>query len=207
MRKFKVMTVIIVSAIILISSCHKDTVPPNVQASEYFPNTVGDKWIYRVYDSVNKRMDIVTVEVTGTTKLPKGETATIWIYRYPTKNDTNYVLQTGDTTKFIPALNLNPNDYYVKKIYISPLAIGRSWTNTFIYDTIKVLNETQLSICDNIKFDSVYFLREKGQTVNYLIYAEEYFKPQVGLVQLSKYEYDFAPAENKVWYLKEYYLK
>ena len=206
-EKISIRTLIIVSAIMFISSCHKDHIVPNTQASEYFPNKVGDKWVYDVYESVKRRLDVVTVEITGKTTLPKGEAVTIWLYKYPDRIDTNYVLQSGDTIKFIPALNLNPNDYYIKKKYLSPLSVGRSWTNTFIYDTIKVLKETKLLVGSNLKFDSVYFIREKGETVNYFIYAEEYFKPGVGLVQLSKYEYDFFIPENKVWYLKEYHLK
>jgi hypothetical protein len=211
MKRLNVLMPLLLLAIIYATSCHKDTPPidkrPNIPASEYFPNTVGDKWIYNVYDSVSVKMEEVSVEITGTTILPKGEHATIWIYKYPDHIDTNFVFQSGDTIKFVPALNLNPNDYYVSKKYILPFSIGRVWVNTFIYDTIQVIRQTHLTISDNLKFDSVYFMIEAGQTFNYLIYAEEYFKPTIGTAQLSKYEYDFFPPENKVWYLKQYFLK
>lgn len=205
------MLITIFLSALLVSSCHKhpappDVIPHNKSASEYFPNKVGDKWIYNVYDSIKVRMDEVSVEITGTTSLPKGEVATIWVYKYPDKNDTNFVFQSGDTVKFIRASDLNPDYYVIRKKYIIPLSVGNSWTNLFLYDSIHVIKETLLLV-NNLKFDSTYFLTEKGQTFNYFIYAEEYFKPTIGIVQLSKYEYDFFTPENKVWYLKEYYLK
>lgn len=188
------------------SGCSKDTLKPNTQATEYFPNKVGDKWVYSVYDSTKKRMDDVSVEITGTTTLPKGELANIWIYKYPDRVDTNFVFQSGDTVKFVPALDINPNDYVVKETYVFPLSVGNSWTNLFLYDSVHVTKKTQISI-NNLQFDSTYFLIEKGQTFNYFIYAEEYFKPMIGMVQLSRYEYNFFTPDNKVWYLKDYYLK
>lgn len=206
--KLKMLIPIFLSSALFASSCHKDTTKPNnnIQASEYFPNKVGDKWVYSVYDSTKKRMDDVSVEITGTTTLPKGEVANIWIYKYPDKADTNFVFQSGDTIKFVPALDINPNDYVVKETYVFPLSVGNSWTNLFLYDSVHVTKKTQISI-NNLQFDSTYFLIEKGQTFNYFIYAEEYFKPMIGMVQLSRYEYNFFTPDNKVWYLKEYYLK
>lgn len=204
------LTTILLSAL-LVSSCDKDktpldTMPANKSASEYFPNKVGDKWIYNVYDSVKVRMDEVSVEITGTTTMPKGEVANVWIYKYPEKTDTNFVFQSGDTVKFIRASDLNPDYYVIRKKYIIPLSVGNSWTNLFLYDSIHIIKETSLLV-NNLKFDSTYFLIDKGRTFNYFIYAEEYFKPTIGIVQLSKYEYDFFIPENKVWYLKEYFLK
>lgn len=210
MKKLDVMMPLVLLAIIYATSCHKDTimdtVKPNTPASEYFPNKIGDKWIYNVYDSVNIKMDEVSVEITGTKTLPKGEVANIWIYKYPDKIDTNFVFQSGDTVRFVPALYLNPNDYVVKETYVIPLSVGNYWTNLFLYDSIHVIKETQISV-NNLQFDSTYFLIEKGRTFNYLIYAEEYFKPTIGMVQLSRYENNFFIPENKVWYLKGYYLK
>ncbi len=201
------LTTILLTAL-LITSCHKDTVKPitNIPASEYFPNKVGDKWIYNVYDSVKVRMDEVSVEITGITTLPKGEVATVWVYKYPDKNDTNFVFLSGDTVRFVPASNLNPNDYVVKETYVIPLSLGNSWTNLFLYDSVHVPKETKISV-DNLQFDSTYFLIEKGETFNYFIYAEEYFKPTIGMVRLSRYEYNFFTPDNKVWYIKEYFLK
>ncbi len=202
---------LIIAFTILFASCHKtkmppDTLPPNVSASEYFPNKVGDKWIYNVYDSVTAKMNEVFVEIIGTTTLPKGEVANIWIYKYPDKIDTNFVFQSGDTVRFVPALDLNPNDYLVKETYVIPLLVGNYWTNLFLYDSVHVTKETKISV-NNLQFDSTYFLIEKGRTFNYLIYAEEYFKPTIGMVQLSRYENNFFIPENKVWYLKQYHLK
>ncbi|MDE3184868.1 MAG: hypothetical protein KGM16_15765 [Bacteroidota bacterium] len=210
MKNFKEMGILIAFTILL-ASCHKtttrpDTLPPNVSASEYFPNKRGDKWIYNVYDSAISKMEEVSVEITGTATLPKGEIANIWVYKYPDKIDTNFVFQSGDTIRFVPASDLNPNDYVVKETYVIPLSVGNYWTNLFLYDSVHVIKETQLSV-NNLKFDNTYFLIEKGRTFNYLIYAEEYFKPTIGMVQLSKYENNFFIPENKVWYLKGYYLK
>src|SRR4051794_40109636 len=102
MKKLNVIMSLLLLAIMYATSCHKDTITlmPNIPASEYFPNTVGDKWIYNVYDSANVKMDEVSVEITGTTILPKGEHATIWIYKYPDHIDTNFVFQSGDTIEF-----------------------------------------------------------------------------------------------------------
>jgi len=48
------------------------------KSNQYFPNSVGSKWIYKVRDSLNQNDINVTVEIVGTTVLPRNDPVTIW---------------------------------------------------------------------------------------------------------------------------------
>jgi hypothetical protein len=215
MKIFKAINLII-AFMVLLASCHKETstLSSNTEASEYFPNKAGDKWMYNVYDSVASKMEEVSVEITGTKTLPTGEIANVWMYKYTNKTDSNFVFQAGDTVKIIRDSDLNGTNYLIRKKYIIPLFVGNSWINQYIFDyfndSIHVISETSLRV-NNLEFDSTYFLTELGETNSMpfdYINAEEYFQPKIGFVRMHEYEAEeYYPLQNKVWYLKEYHLK
>src|SRR5580693_4288199 len=99
-----VVSIFSLSSICLLA-CHKNA--ENPYSSKYFPNDVGDTWVYDVTDSSQSTINnpsppshySVKVSITGIKKLLDGKDAAVWQYQYPSGNDTNYVRITGDTVK------------------------------------------------------------------------------------------------------------
>jgi hypothetical protein len=65
-------------------SCKNDSIPPTVTySSDVFPNSVGDEWVYDVFDSVDTQQYKMRVSITGTSTLIRGnfvgESAKIWM--------------------------------------------------------------------------------------------------------------------------------
>src|SRR5450432_2712813 len=108
--------------LLLMIGCNKgnnDNNSSNRNASDIFPDKVGDSWVYLVNDTMVYRTGgqsdsisqyHVNVSVIDTVQLPEsidgiqlpgGTTANIWVYTYPDHTDTNYVFQTADTVVFV----------------------------------------------------------------------------------------------------------
>ncbi|MEK9137923.1 MAG: hypothetical protein AAB393_12430, partial [Bacteroidota bacterium] len=61
-----------------------------------FPNTIGTRWTYAIYDSLAQRADTAVVTVLGQTVLPNIGSATIWRTAYRSRTDSQYVKVSGD---------------------------------------------------------------------------------------------------------------
>jgi hypothetical protein len=115
----------------------------------YFPNSVGTKWVYAVYDSLRETSDTITITITDTVTMPQtGELASIWLFDprpryedryYGHREDSLFVVRStippslggGDTIKVyrwrasqVPAW-----------IYLMPMSVGEFWSCPF-YDLL-----------------------------------------------------------------------
>lgn len=97
--------------------------------SAYFPNAVGNQWVYNLYDSLSHTFDTLTVTITGNTTLADSMEAAIWVYDYAVRQfvDTQYVSvrdslvlvyrrKAGDIGPLQPDLE-----------YVIPFRIGQTW--------------------------------------------------------------------------------
>lgn len=127
-----------------IMGCDDETISskPNSTLLD-FPNAVGNRWAYYVYDSLRTEGDTVDVHIAGFTTLPNGGgQAKIWTYSYRNwtaegggpRVDTEYVQVIGDTIKihrpYPPELVTLMRSWW----------IGRTWTSGGVYpDTTTVV--------------------------------------------------------------------
>ena len=205
------LTTILLTAL-LITSCHKDTVKPNIQASEYFPNSIGDYWEYDVHDSTAGYTEVenytVKVTIAGITKLVDGNDAYVWQYSYPSGNDTNYIRIVGDTVKTFDLIYSKTiiDLQFPRKIYIIPFSNEQRWDGKLlaidsfhVYTTAQIKTPAELfTNCFNIYH---YYLGPNIENIdNY------WFKPNVGMVKISLNDYDLNPRTFRTWELKRYYL-
>jgi len=127
--------VLFLLVIFLSVSCNKNISnnSGDQEATDIFPNKIGDSWVYLVNDTLVNRGSQdspfvqykLIVSVIKSIELPGGIKANVWIYSSPTGIDTNYVIQTGDTIHFV---DINQSVYSTfAKQYIVPFQLHNSW--------------------------------------------------------------------------------
>ena len=182
--------------------CKKDTSQiENINGSEYFPNTVGDYWKYKHIDSLKNSTSFVTVNIVGDKTLPNGQVAKVWVLKF-TSNvfDTNYVYQGGDTVIFL-------NVYLeIVNTYVTPLSVNNKWENSFLFDSIEVKEQRTL-ILNKKNFENSFLLNEHGYSFNYYLTRVEWFCPNIGMLTMTRKEYNLGYVDDSYWELVEYQLK
>lgn len=210
MKKSISMALLFSALILLFNSCKKDTVKPNKEATEYFPNAVGNYWEYEVYDSSQyrdhpnfPRQYNVKVTITGIKKLVDEKNATIWKYQYPWSNDTIYYRIEDDSIKVYDIYSTRLIDLlYPRVILIKPFYDKQEWSGKLLWtDSFYVKKDSLLN------FQNVFQIRRKyiGQQTYY--HTNYWFSPQIGFVKVHRDEINQGLRTNEIWTLKSYQLK
>ena len=191
-----------------ISSCQKSNL--NALPNNYFPNRVGDEWVYEVIDTAIQNNNypaehyIVKISITGITKLLDGKTATIWQYQYPTGIETNYFRLTGDTIKMftlysgttVEALN------YPQMIYIQPFKLNESWRDNF--DSSRVFGQADVKTPLKL-FQNCFGIFHYYTSPNIFGIDSLWFEPYIGFVSMYYIHHGGGPTIYSLWQLKSYY--
>src|ERR1700676_668969 len=114
--------------IIFLTACQKTN---NTPSAEFFPNKVGDHWVYKYSPTLSPEIDtgLINVDIVGQTTLPDGEKAKIWATRYssdPNYIDTSYVVSDASLVKIfngicLPCTTSMPGE---RRRYILPLVVN-----------------------------------------------------------------------------------
>lgn len=198
---------------ILLSSCHKDTIKPNVKASEYFPNTIGDYWEYDVYDSTSNYPEVkkyaVRVRIQGIKKLIDGIDAYIWQYEYPWGNDTNYLRIIDDTIKIFDLVYSRTirDLQFPRNIFLIPFQDEQRWNGKLLaIDSSHVVFQSAISTLSE-SFTNGFKIYRHYLGPNLEYNDSYYFVPQIGMVKIYYDHYSLGPRFKILWQLKKYYLK
>jgi hypothetical protein len=160
------------------------------ESTNYFPNSVGSKWIYSVMDSIRSLMDTVMVEIVGSKILPGNIPVTVWHFSCAYGSgacfdDTLYVQTAGDTIKSY----LYYHGYLSGRAsYIFPLIVGNGWKIN--YDSSLVLEENPTSIGAGEFNTSFKIHRRKSGLPSYLLSADSWYVQNVGLVKMDLVDWD-----------------
>jgi hypothetical protein len=177
----------------------------NVEPQNYFPNSVGDSFIYRVTDSVNNNVFNVFVSVVGSTKMSNGLPVNIWTYKYPNSIDTNYVFSNKDSVIFYGSRDTDPNKVIIKNVYHLPVTVGAKWRVSFIGDSSKVVKNDTLQI-NGKSYNNVYLIHEHFYLTNVITTRDQWFAPNIGLVKMNYFVSDFGNTK-EYWQLASRILK
>ncbi|MGD8305463.1 MAG: hypothetical protein PVF17_02315 [Ignavibacteria bacterium] len=174
-------------------------------SEEYFPQKVGNKWKYKVMDTTGITADTITVEVVGTTILPNGETASIWVYNgfgadwYVGSIDTLYLAVRADTLIYY---RIRQNHLYPFLGYIVPFKVGDRWEYMWNVPTVTVLEYNSITIDIGI-FSSAYQIEYSSLWLSgYRSFI--WFVPHVGMVKMELIRCYPSPAQEDICY-KEYW--
>lgn len=194
----------------IISSCKKkvdDLVKQvdNVITFSEFPNEVGNHWRYD-YKPFNGPTGFIDVDIIGTSSLPGGQAAKIWVYKTLNYTDTNFVVFDGQTATIYRRSNRgSTSPFYRKTHYLFPLQIGNVWVSQL--DSIRVFANSTLTVPAGT-FENTFELSKRGQGPNIMTRDTIWFTPHTGMTKLKQIEIDLGLVPlNGIWELLEYSLK
>ena len=193
-------------ALMALSCAQNNTVSPNPPKSDTitvatFPNQIGDRWTYSVFDSTTLKTQTVLVKIIGDTVFSNNEKFKIWEYFYPDKRDTAYVNIVGDTVNF----NFKSGFYNTK--YTFPLYVGKSWLSGKSGSTHSSTVEKIESLTVPAgTFKDCYQIKTTIAGYNYVLITENWFMPKIGFIQHHINKRSFGPADIQIWKLVNYNL-
>ena len=170
-----------------------------------FPNNIGTWWKYKVFDSLYYRLDTVTINVVGNTKLDDGTDVSIWaIKSLLNGNDTNYVSNKSDGIRIY---KFKQASYGIIKKYLFPMTVGSKWITSNILDTNRVTQQGSISVIAGT-FNGYRVNRDTRIPPGLnIIKEEEWFVQNIGMVSRLYYTYDVTGIEHKKWELVSYFIK
>jgi len=207
-------------------SCTKNNVHPrDTSLTDYFPNKVGDQWVYNVIDTSylnggNVTTSIVTVTIVGTTiDAVSGDSLTIWQYKWPNKIDSEYVEEIMDDTVRVLIRSVDdPGRFYSKvsgtdgnweeiNFYILPLIISNQYNLSNdpvnIHSILSAPNYPYSDLRGNLQSQPSFEIirRTWGGVPNSGVTIDEIYAPHIGMVKEHIQLLGFAPMDNQYWSL------
>lgn len=195
----KNLSYIVILLCTVIVNCKKSNLALT-SSSSYFPNLIGNKFTYKVTDSISNKTYSVNISVIRQTVLPNGLPTTIWTYTYPNSIDTNYVFSNRDSAVFY-----DKSKTAITNIYHFPLVVGAKWRNAFLGDSCKVVSSSSLSVQAG-NFPDAYLIKETAFSPNYHLTKNQWYVPNVGVVKMNFREFNFGPVNAQLWELISYNL-
>lgn len=200
--------------ILLLTACQKSA---NTPSAEFFPNQIGDHWVYKYSLTRLPEIDtgLIYVDIVGQTTLPNGEKAKIWATRFssdPNQIDTSYVASDASRVKIydggicLPCTTRMPGE---RRRYNFPLVVNKEWYSALSFgDTTKVLSELNLSTpAGNFK-NTFQLSKTIGYAVNSYTLDTILLSPNIGMTKFIQEEYSLGPFPgNGIWKLAGYSLK
>ncbi|MGH2642947.1 MAG: hypothetical protein ACRDE2_03280 [Chitinophagaceae bacterium] len=174
-------------------------------SNHYFPNQIGDKWVYQRIDSTwsnSVKTETIKVTITDTISVGNSIEATIWAYQYPDTTVYRYVVDQNNLVLFYDSKSA---DYFVNS-YQLPLAINGHWRGQIISDTAQVISENDSLNVPAGVFKDGYEIHETAYGPNYQYSKIEFFVPYIGMVMMHRYERNLGPIDNSTWQLISYSL-
>ncbi len=197
-----------------IISCKKEN---NIPSNQFFPNKVGDNWLYKYYDGYTNGEQFIEVKIVGTGLLPDGQIATIWTTTLLTATNGKYLIDSAfvvvDAANavfyYAPCRTCIPQMADERRRYLFPLQVGNKWfSNKFFGDTTKVLNLGSVAVPAGT-FDNTFQLSKTiGYVTNSYTRDSIWLTPNIGMTKFYQDEYSLGPIPgNGVWELASYNLK
>jgi hypothetical protein len=183
-------------------------------ATDIFPNKVGDTWTYSVNDTSFSYQNPVTavqynmtISVIDSVHLSGGIRANVWVYNYPGGTDTNYVFQHGDTI----SLAANTVSYIdIVRQYIIPLRLHNSWQYTAnSIHAITVDSQSNIIVGRN-HFDNAFHIFGYAGRPDNSFNIDEWLEDHVGVVKRHFNSFHFttnAYQHITTWSLVSYHLE
>lgn len=187
-------------------SCHRENPVEAGTGPSYFPNTVGDRWTYVVFDSIRHIADTVRVQVTSEGTLPSRvppfdrEAVNVWEYTYRDHADTQYVNLLHDTVNVYNGEISHP-------YFIIPFQVGRQWGSSYGLggDSTTVVMKDSIVVPAG-KFKSSFLIRRHQYTIGPVTMGDidRWFVPYVGSVWIHQEYTRGLVCINVTWVLISY---
>ncbi|MCK5125326.1 MAG: hypothetical protein KAR42_03630 [candidate division Zixibacteria bacterium] len=172
----------------------------NTFTVEEFPNSPGHIWTYEIQDTTESTIDNVTVSITGTIFMTELETnASIWVYEYNDRVDTQYVVSSDHRVSFYSSLDASAEEYG----FTFPMALGRFWC-IFTFAPVSDLTEKGLVAVPAGSFNNGFRYANYGGMFNYYYWFDSWLVPGIGIVKSTRHIANLGPYETEIWVLVEH---
>jgi|GEM_PF-2146416 hypothetical protein len=214
MKKLKYISSVIFLLASVLAACQKEVIRLNKEASEYFPNKVGNYWEYDVYDSSEvrnnpnlPRLYTVKVTITGTQKLADGKDALVWKYEYPDFKREVFVRIIQDSVRVYGQEALSDYRFInFGNTYKIPFTNSQVWNGKLLWIDKYTSNAVSSIISNGITFTDCFLIFHHYEGPNIENYDSFWFKPNIGFLKIYLHQYNLGPLNIECWQLKKYYL-
>ena len=173
------------------------------KSEEYFPNSVGSKWMYETSNSHSKK-DTINFEIAGLYHSNNNEEFTIWVSDVESEiafyNDNFDALffKNEDTVFFY---KFYENEKYSFLMYIIPFVVGETWLDNSAFPCRYFVIEKNVVPSIIADFDTGHLISERRGGANYYLTTFSWIVPYIGLIKKDIHEYDFAYQYEEHWEL------
>lgn len=183
-----------------LTGCMKQNDCP-VLSSEYFPNRVGNWWIYNRFDSLAMERTSLKVEIVSDSLFKDGEEYKVWVFSKSNLYDTLFVRATADSVLFY-----RYSDAFPTEVMLIPVWTGQSWTHPFFFrDSTRVLSRDTLLV-NQMVFPDSYRIHRRLFAFNDYLTDDRWFVPYLGIVKLENWHYLFGWISKENWTLNDWKL-
>lgn len=183
---------------ILLPGCKKEKVSSKL-SDEYFPNRVGNWWVYDRFDSLAMEKTSLRIEITRDSVWKDGQPYKMWVFSKSNLYDTLYVRSTADSILCYRYLEGSPQE-----VMLIPLSAGKAWVHPiWVRDSTWVLSKDTITV-ESVKYSNAYRIHRRLFAFNDYLTDDRWFVPNLGIVKLENWHYLFGWISKENWYLKEY---
>ena len=171
-------------------------------SSEYFPNQIGNRWVYDRFDSLAMEKTTLTVKIVRDSVYTDGKVYRMWVFDKTNLYDTLYVRTTPDSVLFYRYLEAFPQE-----VMLIPLKVGFGWTHPFfIRDSTSVVAKDTLVHRYDV-YPDAYAIRRRLFAFNDYMTDTRWFVPYLGIARLENWHYLFGWISKENWFLKEFSVR
>ena len=164
-----------------------------------FPTGVGSSWTYEWEDRWSNKIDTVVVRVTARLDSTAAGPVTIWVFEHAYGPDTLFMLETGDTIRFLYWLDTAS----WSDTYLFPLRVGAVWKKYPLTDSCWVSAQEAVSVPAG-RYSGAFRVEDTWGYLNAYGVVSTWFVPDVGIVIEDHWELNLGPGPNYVRRLLEY---
>jgi len=174
----------------------------------YFPNSIGNQWIYEIHDEIKKTYDTVTVTITGDTTIEE-QRYMIWQYDY--KNYLNNLYYSVSKDSIIV---LDLWDYYTDTVQLYRIPFEFVFQQLWFIQDYTLWNNNWNMVIDvneNVMFGAyisqkVVLIKHRCIRPNDYLEERIWFKPYLGIVR-KEVNHTGKGAKNMTWSLIDSKIK
>lgn len=170
-------------------------------SDEYFPNRIGNWWIYDRFDSLAMEQTKLRVDIVRDSVWKDGTIYKIWVFSKSNLYDTLFVRTKADSVLFYRYLDGLPLE-----VMLVPVSAGLAWVHpVWVRDSSRVQSKDALMIKSE-SYTNAYRIHRRLFAFNDYLTDDRWFVPNLGIVKLENWHYLFGWISKENWYLKDFGL-
>ncbi len=167
---------------VFLAACENSTENKNPKpgGTDVFPDKVGDKWVYAVYDSLSQTTDTLNVQIVGTTLSTNNKSLKIWVFSSRSYNDSMFVSVSDSAVYFYEDRNAT----FINQKIEFPLEINKYWINPNLQTDSTIVKGIESVTVPADTYPDAYKLERVWLSFNVHGHSVTWFVNNIGIVKL-----------------------